>query len=185
MFWCLGPQNTFRLGCQEVYNWKWFGRFIIFLIIISTVCLAIQTPLDDPDGQKSTILQYIDFVMTGFFICEMMTSIFTYGFALCGPSSYIRNAWNVLDFIIVCSATISVIFSQVNISFLKSLRVMRVLRPLRLLAKHKGLKLAISALFNSLPNIGNLLMIVMFFIFMLSILGCTLFGGAFYQCQTN
>lgn len=152
------------------------------MIFVSTVCLAIQTPLDDPDGLKSSVLTYIDFVMTGFFICEMFTNIFTNGFALCGPQSYIRNGWNILDFIIVCSATISVIFSQVNISFLKSLRVMRVLRPLRLLAKHKGLKLAISALFNSLPNIGNLLVIVMFFIFMLSILGCTLFQGAFYKC---
>jgi hypothetical protein len=107
----------------------------------------------------------------------MLTGIVARGFAACGKDSYIRNAWNVLDFIIVCSATISVIFSTIDLGFIKSLRVMRVLRPLRLLAKHRGLKLAISALFNSLPSILNLLLIVMFFIFMLAILQTTLFAG--------
>ena len=123
--------------------------------------------------------------MTGFFICEMLTGIVARGFAICGKESYIRNGWNVLDFIIVCSATISVIFSTIDLGFIKSLRVMRVLRPLRLLAKHRGLKLAISALFNSLPNILNLLLIVMFFIFMLAILQTTLFAGQFWHCDTE
>lgn len=62
---------------------------------------------------------------------------------------------------------------------------MRVLRPLRLLSKNRGLKLAISALFNSLPNIVNLLLIVMFFIFMMAILCCTLFAGQFWYCEVE
>ena len=181
---CLGPRNSFRLACHQIASHKHFGNFIIFLIGISTICLALQTPLDDPNGLQTVILTYIDYVMTGFFICEMFTNIFAKGFALCGKDSYIRNAWNILDFVIVISATISVIFSTIDLGFIKSLRVMRVLRPLRLLAKHRGLKLAISALFNSLPNIGNLLMIVMFFIFMLAILCTTLFSGQFWYCET-
>lgn len=72
--------------------------------------------------------------MTGFFICEMLTNMFANGFAFCGKNSYIRNGWNILDFIIVCSATISVIFSGIDLGFIKSLRVLRVLRPLRLIA---------------------------------------------------
>jgi hypothetical protein len=123
--------------------------------------------------------------MTGFFICEMFTKIFALGFAFNGKASYIRNPWNILDFVIVLSATISVIFVTVDLGFIKSLRVMRVLRPLRLLSKDKNLKLAISALFNSLPSIANLLMIVMFFIFMMSILCCTLFSGQFWYCDVE
>jgi hypothetical protein len=87
--------------------------------------------------------------------------------------------------VIVVSATISVIFINVDLGFIKSLRVMRVLRPLRLLSRHRGLKLAISALFNSLPSIANLLLIVMFFIFMLAILCCTLFSGHFWYCEVE
>lgn len=133
--------------------------------------------MTDPNGQLSNVLNYIDFVMTGFFICEMLTKWVAYGFAFSGKNSYIRSAWNILDFIIVISATISVVFQSINIAFIKSLRVLRVLRPLRLIAKHKGLKLAVSALINSIPSITNLLLIVVFFIFLLAILTVTLFSG--------
>lgn len=158
---------------------------IIFLIIISTFFLALQSPLDDPYGTQTVVLTYIDYLMTGFFICEMFTKIFAFGFVFNGADSYIRNSWNILDFVIVLSATISVIFINVDLGFIKSLRVMRVLRPLRLLSRHRGLKLAISALFNSLPSIANLLLIVMFFIFMLAILCCTLFSGHFWYCEVG
>ncbi len=131
------------------------------------------------------MLSIIDFVMTGFFICEMFTHIIARGFAFCGKDSYIREGSNILDFIIVVSAFLGVVLNGIDLGFIKSLRVLRVLRPLRVIAKHKGLKLAISALLNSLPSIGNLLMIVWFFIFLLAILDCTLFSGTFWYCSTN
>jgi hypothetical protein len=115
----------------------------------------------------------------------MFTHIIAKGFVFCGPKSYIRDPANILDFVIVAAAMFSVLFSGIEIGFLKSLRVLRVLRPLRLIAKHRGLKLALSALINSLPSIANLLLIVMFFLFMLSILCMTLFSGQFYYCETE
>jgi len=45
-----GPSNTFRIGCHIISNHKYFTNFIILLIGISTICLALQTPLDDPNG---------------------------------------------------------------------------------------------------------------------------------------
>lgn len=47
---CLGPKNNFRIACYQIACHKHFGNFIILLIGISTVCLALQTPLDDPLG---------------------------------------------------------------------------------------------------------------------------------------
>jgi hypothetical protein len=48
---CFGPKNSFRLACHQISCHKHFGNFIILLIGISTVCLALQTPLDDPLGE--------------------------------------------------------------------------------------------------------------------------------------
>lgn len=138
--------------------------------------------MEDPDSSKSYALAVIDNVMTGFFICEMITHIIARGFAFCGKNSYIRESSNILDFIIVVSAFLGVVSNGISLGFIKSLRVLRVLRPLRVISKHKGLKLAISALINSLPSIGNLLLIVWFFLFLLAILDCTLFAGAFWSC---
>lgn len=35
---------------------KWFDNTILVLIIISTITLAIETPLDDPEGSKIKVL---------------------------------------------------------------------------------------------------------------------------------
>ena len=122
--------------------------------------------------------------MTAFFVCEMMTKIFALGFAFCGPDSYIRDSTNTLDFIIVVSSILDTCLSNIDLSVIKSIRVMRVLRPLRLLKTHRGLRLAILALTKSLPQIINLLAIILFFIFLLGILCCTFFKGAFWKCST-
>lgn len=175
-----GPDNRIRIFANMIYTHPFFDRFILALIGISTLTLAFETPLDNPKGFKVTILTYIDYVMSSFFFCECLTKLIALGFIACGPNSYIRNPWNILDFTIVLSALISMIFVNVDLKAIKSLRILRVLRPLRIVAKNRGLKLAITSLFNSLPNIVNLLLIVVFFIFLLSILCMTLFSGQFF-----
>ena len=62
---------------------------------------------------------------------------------------------------------------------------MKILRPLRIIARDKGLKIAIVSLGRSIPNIVNLQVIVLFFIFLLSILQTTLFSGTFFACETG
>ena len=112
----------------------------------------------------------IDIFMTSAFALEMVLKIIAYGFAFAGRDSYIRVPWNILDFIIVTSAILSILADDLNISFFKSLRILRILRPLRIIARNKGLKVAITALGASLPNIFNLQLIVFFFVFLLAIL---------------
>ena len=167
---CLRPENRFRLCCQALAEHKWFKNVIMLLIVISTTTLAFETPLDDPNGQKIKILYYIDIFMTSAFTFEMSVKIIALGFAFAGRDSYTREPWNILDFIIVTSALMSLLADDLNISFFKSLRILRILRPLRIIARNKGLKVAITALGASLPNIFNLQMIVLFFIFLFAIL---------------
>lgn len=179
---CLGSQNKFREFCWKVCTNPWFDRIVLVLITISTILLAVESPLDDPASAKIAILDKIDYFMTAAFFLEMMTKMITFGFMFCGSDSYIRNGWNILDFIIVAASLFSIVFSQYNISFLKALRMLRILRPLRLISRNKGLKLSIISLINSVPSIANLMVIVIFCIFLLGILGTTLFSGKFYSC---
>ena len=89
----------------------WFDRVILFFIVLSTIFLAIDTPLDDPESTKIVFLKYCDYVMTGVFVIEMCSKIAALGFVGCGSSSYIKNGWNILDFFIVASAIFSIAFS--------------------------------------------------------------------------
>lgn len=163
---------------------KYFENIILLLIAVSTINLALEEPLDDPELFKLKVLQYIDFGMTAVFTFEMCSKILSYGFAFCGKNSYLRNGWNILDFVIVLSALVSLNPNTgKDLKVLKTLRILRVLRPLRMVSRNRGLKISITSLVKSLPDIFNLQMIIFFFLFLLAILHTTLFGGGFYSCS--
>jgi hypothetical protein len=147
--------------------------------------LAIESPLDDPTNKMAGIIQILDYIMTAIFFLEMCIKIAAFGFVACGKHSYIKNGWNVLDFMIVAVSIFSVVFSEYELGFLKALRLFRILRPLRLISRYKSLKMAINSLINSIPDIVNLLIITTFFILMLAILCTTLLAGKFYGCKLD
>ena len=123
---------------------------IILLILISTITLAFEHPLEDPNSEKMQVLEKIDIGMTAVFSLEALLKIITSGFLLNGKKSYLRNSWNILDFTIVIMSIVSLSIDA-NISFVKVLRVARILRPLRLIKHAESLKIAIKALFKSIP----------------------------------
>jgi hypothetical protein len=141
--------------------------------------------MDDPEGQKVEILTYIDYFMTGAFTIEAILKIIGWGF-LFTPTAYIKEPWNILDFVIVLSAIAGFLMPPgINISAVKSLRILRILRPLKIIAKNQSLKVALTSLINSVPKIFNLQVIVFFFMFLLAVLHTTLFSGKFYACYTD
>ena len=69
-----------------------------------------------------------------------------------------------------------------NFEKVKVFRIMRVLRPLRLIARNEGLKLAINSLIFSIPFMLNLLLVCFIFFLMFGIFGVNFFKGTFYKC---
>ena len=127
-------ENMLRKTCSRIANSKLFEIAIIFFIVVSTLNLAFESPLDDPTSDKIKVLTKIDTVMTIIFTFEAILKIIAFGFVLNGKNSYLRSGWNVLDFIIVVSALISMAFNT-DLEFFKALRILRVLRPLRLIKR--------------------------------------------------
>ena len=182
---CLSTENGCRKAFWTIATHKWFDNFILLLILISTFTLALETPMDNPKGQKIEILTYIDYFMTAAFTIEATLKIIGFGFLLT-KTAYLRDSWNILDFTIVISAIAGFLLPEgVNISAVKSLRILRILRPLKIIAKNKSLKVALTSLIASVPKIFNLQVIVFFFMFLLAILQTTLLSGKFYQCNTD
>ena len=105
--------------------------------------LALENTLNDPNGILSYALNLVDILTTTIFALESAIKIFTFGFVLNGRTSYLRNAWNMLDFIII---VISVISLTPLPNSLRTIKILRVIRPLRLISIKKGLKVAVKAL---------------------------------------
>jgi hypothetical protein len=134
------------------------------------------------------VLDKVDYAMTGIFTFEMVIKIIAFGFIM-GKESYLRNPWNVVDFIVVFSALLSIALTKVEflsiIKIVRIARIVRVLRPLRIVAKHRDLQIAITCLIKSIPIILQLEMIVIFVLMLLSVLYTILFSGKFHYCYTE
>jgi hypothetical protein len=115
-------------------------------------------------------------------VAEMLIKIVSNGFIFNGETSYLRNSWNIMDFFIVAFALISIFASGINLSFIKVLRMLRVFRPLRMISRNEGLKLAVLSLMNAIPGIMNVLVISALFFLLFGILGVSYFKGAFFVC---
>lgn len=91
-------------------------------------------PAQDSDT-KNTVLEQIEYVFIIVFTAECVIKVIALGF-LFHPGAYLRNAWNILDFIIVVIGLISTALAKMDIQGfdVKALRAFRVLRPLRLVS---------------------------------------------------
>ena len=115
-----------------------------------------------------------------------MLKIMALGFCFNGPESYLRTFENGFDFIIVLSALLAMPESDQGamqlMGKLKTLRVMRVVRPLRIVSRSENLKIAINALIVSIPQLINLTIFVLLFFFLFGIFGVNYFKGTYYTC---
>ena len=63
--------------------------------------------------------------------------------------------------------------------------MLRILRPLRMINRNKGLKVVVLSILNAIPGILNVLIIAMFFFLLFGILGTTFFKGRFFNCNVD
>ena len=80
---------------------------------------------------------------------------------------------------------VSLFATGVDLGFIKALRIMRVLRPLRVISRNEGLKIAVQCLFNAIPGIVNVLVIALLFFMLFGIFGTNYFKGTFFFCDTT
>lgn len=98
-----------------------------------------------------------------------MFKIVAMGFFL-NKGSYLRDAWNILDFIIIISGYLGYILEGggANLSVLRSFRV---IRPLRTISSVEGLRIIVSSLVNALPLLRDTIMVLIFFFLIFAIAG--------------
>ena len=139
---CFRPENKLRRFCHRIVAYPQYDNIILGLIIFSTILLTFDSPLERDDSNKKIVLKYFDYVLTSLFTLECIINVILYGFVFNGRHSYLRDGWNVMDFLIVIFAIFSIamdsIFleSNLDLNFLKVFRLLRVLRPLRMLKRN-------------------------------------------------
>ncbi|XP_051517883.1 voltage-dependent N-type calcium channel subunit alpha-1B-like [Myxocyprinus asiaticus] len=177
------PTNPVRRLCHYIVSLRYFEMCILVVIAMSSIALAAEDPVQ-ANAPRNNVLKYLDYVFTGVFTFEMVIKMVDLGLLL-HPSSYFRDLWNILDFIVVSGALVAFAFSGTkgkDISTIKSLRVLRVLRPLKTIKRLPKLKAVFDCVVNSLKNVLNILIVYILFMFIFAVIAVQLFKGKFFFC---
>ena len=177
--------NPVRRFTRFISTSKAFEYFILVAIIANCILMAInsQLPLDDMNNMNRMV-EKAETYLLGIFCLEMVLNIITMGFIL-HPGSYIRNMWNILDFVVVVTGILSL--PELNImkgGSVKALRAMRVLRPLKLVSGVPSLQVVMTSIAKSLIPLSNVCLLVVFVIIIYAVIGLEMLKGKFhYTCK--
>ena len=119
---------------------------------------------------------YIDLTTTIIFTFEIASKSIGYGLCFIDKNSYLRSKANILDFIIVVSSIFSMStyvqeVTKINFGVLKVFRIARIMRPLRIVSRSEQLKITLSSLIKSIPQIINTIIFCVLFYFLFGIVG--------------
>ncbi|KAL7667855.1 hypothetical protein ACOME3_008584 [Neoechinorhynchus agilis] len=176
-------KNPIRRCASAIINWNPFEYMVLMTIIANCVVLAMEDHL--PAGDKTPLsksLEDTEIYFLGIFCCEALMKIIALGFVL-HRGSYLRSAWNFIDFIVVVTGLVTHFISGTGSVDLRTLRAVRVLRPLKLVSGIPSLQVVLKTILKAMTPICQIGLLVLFAIIIFAIVGLEFYSGVFhYTC---
>uniref|UniRef100_A0A4W5M2F8 Voltage-dependent L-type calcium channel subunit alpha-1D n=1 Tax=Hucho hucho TaxID=62062 RepID=A0A4W5M2F8_9TELE len=178
------PKNRYQYKFWYVVNSTGFEYIMFVLIMLNTLCLAVQHY-----GQSATfnyVMDILNMVFTAVFTAEMVLKLIAFK-----PRHYFTDAWNTFDALIVVGSVVDIAITEVNVSTAFSassntednarisitfFRLFRVMRLVKLLSRGEGIRTLLWTFiksFQALPYVA-LLIAMLFFIY--AVIGMQVFG---------
>ncbi|XP_024125030.1 calcium channel, voltage-dependent, L type, alpha 1D subunit, a isoform X5 [Oryzias melastigma] len=199
---CLNLNNPIRRACISLVEWKPFDIFILIAIFANCMALAVYIPFPEDDSNSTNHdLETVEYAFLIIFTIETFLKIIAYGLVM-HQNAYVRNGWNMLDFVIVVIGLFSVVLELLTKEEpkgegdaannhpsmhghggkpggfdVKALRAFRVLRPLRLVSGVPSLQVVLNSIIKAMVPLLHIALLVLFVIIIYAIIGLELFIG--------
>ncbi|XP_056591029.1 calcium channel, voltage-dependent, L type, alpha 1D subunit, a isoform X11 [Triplophysa dalaica] len=195
---CLNLNNPIRRACISLVEWKPFDIFILIAIFANCMALAVYIPFPEDDSNSTNHdLETVEYAFLVIFTIETFLKIIAYGLVM-HQNAYVRNGWNMLDFVIVVIGLFSVVLEVLTKDGekdtgappaahahggksggfdVKALRAFRVLRPLRLVSGVPSLQVVLNSIIKAMVPLLHIALLVLFVIIIYAIIGLELFIG--------
>ncbi|XP_056309768.1 voltage-dependent T-type calcium channel subunit alpha-1H [Danio aesculapii] len=176
VFFWLHQSTRPRSWCLALVCSPWFERVSMLVILLNCVTLGMFQPCQDLEchTDRCSILQAFDDFIFAFFAVEMVVKMVALG--VFGPKCYLGDTWNRLDLFIVMAGMLEYSLDGHNVSF-SAIRTVRVLRPLRAINRVPSMRILVTLLLDTLPMLGNVLLLCFFVFFIFGIVGVQLWAG--------
>eukprot|EP00291_Cryptomonas_curvata_P014439 CAMPEP_0172153224 /NCGR_PEP_ID=MMETSP1050-20130122/1310_1 /TAXON_ID=233186 /ORGANISM="Cryptomonas curvata, Strain CCAP979/52" /LENGTH=988 /DNA_ID=CAMNT_0012821705 /DNA_START=410 /DNA_END=3377 /DNA_ORIENTATION=- len=159
---------------------RYFEGIIMLSILLSSLALAIQRP-NMTDIEHDIQSNIVDILVGIIFLIECVLKIIGLGFY-----RYIGSRWNQLDFFLVLTTVIDLLLSwfakSSKVGFFATLKIVRSLRPLRIISRMKKLKDTFSTITRAFVPVMNTIAIAMCVFFIFGIMAVQLLGGQMHYC---
>uniref|UniRef100_A0A7M4FZP8 Voltage-dependent R-type calcium channel subunit alpha n=1 Tax=Crocodylus porosus TaxID=8502 RepID=A0A7M4FZP8_CROPO len=188
-----GEDNVVRkyakklIDCSLTHPLTPFEYMILATIIANCIVLALEQHLPGDDKTPmSRRLEKTEPYFIGIFCFEAGIKIVALGFVF-HKGSYLRNGWNVMDFIVVLSGILATAGTHFNTHVdLRTLRAVRVLRPLKLVSGIPSLQIVLKSIMKAMVPLLQIGLLLFFAILMFAIIGLEFYSGKLHRaCYAN
>ncbi|XP_046950896.1 voltage-dependent P/Q-type calcium channel subunit alpha-1A isoform X3 [Lynx rufus] len=169
--------NVVRKYAKKITEWPPFEYMILATIIANCIVLALEQHL--PDDDKTPMSERLDDTepyFIGIFCFEAGIKIIALGFAF-HKGSYLRNGWNVMDFVVVLTGILATVGTEFD---LRTLRAVRVLRPLKLVSGIPSLQVVLKSIMKAMIPLLQIGLLLFFAILIFAIIGLEFYMGKFH-----
>uniref|UniRef100_A0A3P8QGI7 Voltage-dependent calcium channel alpha-1 subunit IQ domain-containing protein n=1 Tax=Astatotilapia calliptera TaxID=8154 RepID=A0A3P8QGI7_ASTCA len=159
-----------------------FEYMILATITANCVVLALEQHLPGEDKTPmAKRLEKTEPYFIGIFCFEAGIKLVALGFVF-HKGSYLRNGWNVMDFIVVLSGILATAGAHMNIPVdLRTLRAVRVLRPLKLVSGIPSLQIVLKSIMKAMIPLLQIGLLLFFAILMFAIIGLEFYSGKLHH----
>ena len=173
-----------HLVANFIITTKVFENASIMIIILNSAAMIFDD--SSTNSSPNVIWSKLETFFFAAYSAEMVLKIMGLGFFF-AEKAYLTDSWNILDFTIVMTSLPSIFASGVDAAAIPdpsvpqdyaaaafsftSLRVFRVLRPLKTISSVKGLRILMNALFSSIPILRDTILILLFLFMVFAIAG--------------
>ncbi|KAM9325782.1 voltage-dependent R-type calcium channel subunit alpha-1E [Gastrophryne carolinensis] len=182
-----GEDNIIRKYAKRLIDWPPFEYMILATIIANCIVLALEQHLPGDDKTPmSRRLEKTEPYFIGIFCFEAGIKIVALGLVF-HKGSYLRNGWNVMDFIVVLSGILATAGTHFNTHVdLRTLRAVRVLRPLKLVSGIPSLQIVLKSIMKAMVPLLQIGLLLFFAILMFAIIGLEFYSGKLHKaCYRN
>uniref|UniRef100_A0A3Q3MIH8 Voltage-dependent R-type calcium channel subunit alpha-1E-like n=1 Tax=Mastacembelus armatus TaxID=205130 RepID=A0A3Q3MIH8_9TELE len=177
--------NIIRKYARTFLNFLAFTPFeymILATITANCVVLALEQHLPGEDKTPmAKRLEKTEPYFIGIFCFEAGIKLVALGFVF-HKGSYLRNGWNVMDFIVVLSGILATAGAHMNIPVdLRTLRAVRVLRPLKLVSGIPSLQIVLKSIMKAMIPLLQIGLLLFFAILMFAIIGLEFYSGKLHH----
>uniref|UniRef100_A0A8C2VYM6 Voltage-dependent P/Q-type calcium channel subunit alpha-1A n=1 Tax=Chinchilla lanigera TaxID=34839 RepID=A0A8C2VYM6_CHILA len=172
-----GPRPGAQPGAQRVYKQSMAQRARTMALYnpipVRQNCLTVNRSLFlfSEDNVDDTEPYFI-----GIFCFEAGIKIIALGFAF-HKGSYLRNGWNVMDFVVVLTGILATVGTEFD---LRTLRAVRVLRPLKLVSGIPSLQVVLKSIMKAMIPLLQIGLLLFFAILIFAIIGLEFYMGKFH-----